>query len=110
MSEDKRADELYRACDSPHTEAEMERLCIVATHNRFSYSGSAMAGCYYCMEIWEPSGMDVANFCDLDEEASDEIGNATILCPFCGIDSVLASINVDPITEELLTALNDYWF
>ena len=110
MSKDKRADELYTACDSRHTEAEMERLCSVATRNRFSYSGSARAGCYYCMEIWEPSGMKVANFTDCDEEASDEIGNATILCPFCGIDSVLTSIDADPITEELLTALNDYWF
>jgi hypothetical protein len=54
--------------------------------------------------------MPIAEFIDCDDAEESEIGNATILCPFCSIDSVITSINVGEITEELLTAMNERWF
>ena len=83
MSNDKRADELHRACNSRPTDPELERIHSYATCNRFAYGGSALAGCFYCCEIWEPAGMKVTRFCDVDDEAPDELGNATILCHVC---------------------------
>ncbi len=95
---------------SSHLDGELERLHDFASNNRFAYSGSSTAGCFYCCEMWEPSGTAIAEFCGCDHEAEDEIGNATIICPFCSIDSVITSIDAGEITEELLTALNEYWF
>ena len=89
---------------------ELEGLWPHCSHNRYALSGSAKAGCFYCLEIWEPGGTEIAEWVDCDDEADDEIGNATAMCPFCGIDSVLASINIDPITPELLQEMHDYWF
>ena len=91
-------------------DAELERLHAFSDHNLCSYSGSATAGCFYCCEIWEPSGMVIAEFVNCDIDADDEIGNASIMCPFCQIDSVITSIDVGEVTEELLTAMNEYWF
>ena len=98
MPEENRDPELERIHDSG------------SSHNRYAISGSALAGCYYCCKIWEPAGTKIAEFCDIDTEAPDGLGNATALCPFCGIDSVLASIDVHPITMELLQDMSEYWF
>ncbi len=87
---------------------ELERLWAFSSENYFAYGGSATAGCFYCCEIWEPSDKAITEFVDC--EAEDEIGNATVLCPFCGIGSVITSIDVGEITEELLTVMNEYWF
>jgi hypothetical protein len=91
-------------------DAELERLHPYSSNNRFAYGGSATAGCFYCCEIWEPSGTAIAEFVNFDHDAKDGIGNATIMCPFCEIDAVITSIDAGEITEELLTAMNEYWF
>ena len=95
---------------SERLNGELERLHAYSDNNRFSYGGSATAGCFYCCEIWEPSSMVISEYANCDIEADDEIGNASIMCPFCCIDSVITSIDVGEITEELLTAMNEYWF
>lgn len=95
---------------SPHLNGELERLHAFSSNNRYAYGGSAKAGCFYCCEIWEPSSAVVSEFADCDSEADDEIGNASVICPFCSIDSVITSIDVGEVTEELLTAMNEYWF
>lgn len=79
------------------------------TRNRYAVEASASAGCFYCLEIWEPSGTKIAEFIDHDVEADDGLGNATVMCPFCGIDSVLASL-IAPITPELLSKLRSHYF
>ena len=108
MSDKFRKDDFSQACDSRPADANLERLHSFSDRNRFSYGGSATAGCFYCCEIWEPSNTVITEFIDCYSE--DEIGNATILCPFCSIDSVITSIDAGEITEELLTAMNEYWF
>jgi hypothetical protein len=37
-------------------------------------------------------------------------GNATALCPFCGIDSVIAKLAVGEITHYMLGKLEAFWF
>jgi hypothetical protein len=37
-------------------------------------------------------------------------GNATALCPFCGIDSVVAKLSVGEITHYMLGKLEEFWF
>jgi len=95
---------------SSHLSGDLERMHGFAEFNRFAYGGSATAGCFYCCEIWEPSGTAIAEFTDCDPEAEDGIGNATVICPFCSVDSVITSIDVGEVTEELLTAMSEYWF
>jgi hypothetical protein len=95
---------------SERLDGELERIHAYSDHNRFSYGGSATAGCFYCCEIWEPSSIAISEYVDCDTEADDEIGNASVMCPFCAIDSVITSIDAGEITEELLTAMNEYWF
>ena len=95
---------------SQHRDSELERFHDFSTNNQFAYSGSATAGCFYCCEMWEPSSKAVVDWVNCEQEAEDGIGNATVLCPFCGIDSVITSIDVGEITEELLTAMNEYFF
>ena len=95
---------------SSHLSSELERLWPFSSNNQFAYSGSATAGCFYCCEIWEPANKAISEWVDREPEAADGIGNATVMCPFCGIDAVITSIDAGEITEELLTAMNEYWF
>jgi hypothetical protein len=37
-------------------------------------------------------------------------GNATALCPFCGIDSVVAKLSVGEITHYMLGKMQEFWF
>jgi len=94
----------------PSDKNKMKELHGYCHHNRFAIGGSATAGCFYCCEMWEPANKEITEFCDGDNEASDGLGNATVICPFCGIDSVLASIHVYPLTQELLREMCRYWF
>ncbi len=92
---------------TPHEMKELHGYCH---NNRYAISGSATAGCFYCCKIWKPADMGITEFCHADHEASDGLGNATVIYPFCSIDSVLTSINVFPLTQELLREMCRYWF
>jgi len=104
------ADEMYRACDSRPKNSGLEMLHGFSNNNRWAVEGSSLAGCFYCTMIWEPATVDIKEYVDRDKEASDELGNATVRCPFCSIDSVLASIDVYPLTTELMLVMHEYWF
>jgi hypothetical protein len=34
----------------------------------------------------------------------------TLLCPFCGIDSVIGTASGYPITREFLAQMREHWF
>jgi hypothetical protein len=72
---------------------------------------SATAGCFYCcavfpvteIEDWitEPDG-------DLVEEPGDD---STVLCPKCGIDSVIGDASGFSATDkQFLKEMNGFWF
>ncbi len=62
---------------------------------------SSKCGCFYCGRIYNPQEI---------EEWIDDKDGPTALCPYCGIDSVLAEVSGLSITEEFLAAMNQYWF
>jgi hypothetical protein len=47
----------------------------------------------------------IGEWCDTDKE---DVGQ-TALCPFCGVDSVLADFEIE-ITADLLKSMKEYWF
>ena len=61
---------------------------------------AAVCGCFYCVTRFPPTAIS-----DWVDESS-----STALCPNCGIDSVIPEQREKPLSDELLTAMHDYWF
>lgn len=74
-----------------------------SSNHRAELEVSEMAGCFYCRQIFPPT--EIVEWID----EVDDLGT-TALCPRCGIDSVIGSASVSPITLELLERMNGYWF
>ena len=77
---------------------------VVAAHkhsqnHREELLTSDICGCFYCIEIYEPS--EIVDWVDAERCA---------LCAKCGIDSVIGSNSRFPITREFLNSMNEYWF
>ncbi len=66
----------------------------LAFHNKEWLSTSSVCGCFCCLETFMPE--EIEKWVDDGE---------TALCPFCEIDSVIASEDV-----EFLKEMQDYWF
>jgi hypothetical protein len=62
---------------------------------------SKVCGCFYCLRIFNPRRKKIRELIDSEQ---------TVLCPYCGIDSVIGSDSGYPITPEFLKAMYDYWF
>ena len=56
-------------------------------------------GCFYCLEIFTPD--EITNWTD---------DGKTALCPFCGIDAVIAETTERQISTSFLKEMNQYWF
>ncbi len=67
--------------------------------NRDELLASREAGCFHCLKVFDPN--DIAEWTD---------GNATAICPRCGIDSVLGDASGYPMTASFLEEMNAYWF
>lgn len=72
------------------------------TGNRKELENSKKAGCYYCLDIFEPT--DIWEWIHSGE--SDEFP----MCPYCGIDSVFGDASGYPVTKVFLREMNKYWF
>jgi hypothetical protein len=70
-----------------------------ATGNREALAKSKKAGCYYCLTIYAAS--EVVRFLPPED---------TALCPYCGIDSVLADQSPYELKVEILEELHIFWF
>ncbi len=81
------------------TKDETQAAIRFATGNREALAKSNKAGCYYCLMIYSAS--EVTRF--LRSEG-------TALCPYCGIDSVLADQSPYELNAATLEALHQYWF
>lgn len=68
-------------------------------HNIKQLEESEIAGCYFCCQIFKPS--EVEEFVDEDD---------TVICPKCGIDSVLGDKSGYEINIETLKKLKERWF
>ena len=69
------------------------------SHNQTEIRESQMCGCFWCCAVFDSD--DVIDFLESEE---------TALCPSCGIDSVIGDASGYTITEELMQAMNKYWF
>lgn len=70
------------------------------SNNRESLMQDKICGCFYCLEIFEPS--EIKRW--LNE------GSGTAICPYCQIDSVIGESSGYPITKEFLQKMHEQWF
>lgn len=68
-------------------------------HNRALLEKAQTCGCFHCQRIFVPG--EIVSLCD---------GGDTALCPYCGIDSVLADGPGCEVTGDFLKKMHDRWF
>lgn len=76
---------------------EAHKLC---SNNKEDLLKVNKCGCFNCLKIFNPVEI---------KEWIDDI-SGTAICPFCGIDSIIAESSKFPITKEFLEKMNKYWF
>ena len=67
--------------------------------NREILEKSELVGCFYCLKIFNPS--------EIKEWIDDE---QTAICPYCGIDSVMAGPPHQALNTEMLQEKHDKEF
>ena len=87
----------------------IEQLIDAHSHcalHRTEIEASAVCGCFYCMEIFQPE--------QINRWLSDKINcghDETAFCPNCDIDSVIGSASNYPVSDlNFLKQMNEYWF
>lgn len=70
-----------------------------ASYHRFEIEKSSSCGCFYCLRIFTP--VEIKEWID---------GDQTVLCPYCGIDSVIGSASKWDINHEFLQKMQHHWF
>lgn len=81
----------------------MERLHRYCSFNVELVKKSAKCHCFYCKSSFDASET-------LKEGAEILDDGQTVVCPICGIDSVLPDAIREPINEEVLGEMHNYWF
>jgi len=71
-------------------------------NNRGEIEGSKMCGCFFCLNIFEKTA--------INEWVKTANGDEMAMCPFCGIDSVLADTSGYTISNVFLEEMNIHWF
>ena len=67
--------------------------------NRQKLSQASVCGCFYCLRIYDPKEI---------VWESDE--DNTAMCPYCGIDAVIAESQSLPVTKAFLKKMREFWF
>lgn len=75
-----------------------------SSRNRSLILAAQACGCFHCLRTF--SATDLTE----DDWVPERDGDATALCPFCGIDAVIAEAPDLPITPGLLQAMQAHWF
>lgn len=68
-------------------------------YNRELVLQSEACGCFFCLAVFRPA--DVRVWAD---------GGKTALCPYCQVDSVIASAGDYPLTDALLVQMRNRYF
>ena len=96
---------------------DLDQLHSCSSQNRHAIEASDNVGCFHCERIWDPLQFPIKEW--IDEHPSSPqpchpgfpaTGNATAMCPFCGIDSILAKLSVGDITVLMLDQMRRKWF
>ena len=83
---------------------EMKDIDLIYAHtlcenNRKKLMDTQVCGCFYCMRIFDPKEITWT------DETDD-----TAMCPYCGIDAVIAQSDDLPISKPFLKKMHDFWF
>ena len=76
---------------------------ILSPCNRAMLEAAELCGCFYCLQSFPTS--DIRDW--LDESGGVE---QTAICPYCGIDAVIAVAADTPVTAPQLNAMHNHWF
>ena len=72
-------------------------------YNQKEIIESDVCGCFGCKQIFQPK--KILNWCDKDNPKG-----ATVMCPYCYVDSVIGSKSGYPVEEqEFLEEMNEHW-
>ncbi len=71
-----------------------------SSNNKPSLSDDKKCGCFYCLNIFNPS--------EIKKYIKDNSGTA--VCPYCGVDSVIGESSGYHITKEFLKGMYNVWF
>lgn len=85
---------------------DLEALHDKSLANKDSLAVSKLAGCFSCLRMFSPS--IIHTWIRSGPRNKTGVMDCAI-CPFCSIDAVLASSDVE-LTTELLTTMRDRWF
>ena len=75
-----------------------------SSNHRKQILKSTDCGCFYCLEIFKPA--EIVEWVDDDDKGEGQ----TVICPKCGIDSVIGSESGYPIETEFLKKMKNHWF
>lgn len=84
---------------------DLEKAHSFCSNNKPSLAKDKLCGCFYCLEIFDPS--QIAEYVEVENDC-DSLGTA--VCPYCGIDSVIGESSGYPITTDFLQAMYFRWF
>jgi hypothetical protein len=80
-------------------EEDLEEAHRHAMRNRGELEKSKACGCFYCERVFSPAG--ITEWIDDGE---------TAMCPYCGIDAVLASASGFELSKKFLHRMCERWF
>ena len=93
---------------------EAEPILVLAhkhcSNNRVAISQSSLCACFYCLKTFP--GEAIQTWWDQPDDAvnGEEALGMTAVCPFCGIDSVLADQCGYELSEDFLRRMEQFWF
>lgn len=78
-------------------------------HNLRDLQDADICGCFHCERIFSPD--EIKDWTDVEvDEVTGEKTQGTAICPYCGIDSVIAEDNENVITPENLKNAHKEYF
>jgi hypothetical protein len=72
---------------------------ILSMKNRKLVEQSTSAGCFHCMKIFDVK--EIKEYTDQDK---------TVICPLCGVDSVVGNMCGFELTEDILKKAHHFWY
>ena len=76
-----------------------------SVNNWGDLSRSTLCGCYHCGNIFLSNS--ISEWIGMDSRSMDD---ATAICPFCGMNTVIAKSSSYPLQKDFLEHMNRYWF
>jgi Zn finger protein HypA/HybF involved in hydrogenase expression len=72
---------------------------ILAIKNRQIVEQSTKVGCFHCLQIFDAK--EISCYTDNDK---------TVICPKCGVDSVVGDACGFKLTEQILKTAKQFWY